>query len=113
MTTIAQQIGQVSADIERRSRLSGFLQVARCLLVGGTDRFEVVGEAKRTRLTPLVIEAIETLTKASVAAATTTDATWAAPLAGTQLVDAFAETLRDVSAFDRLLSDFIRVPPAT
>lgn len=111
--TIAQRIGQVSVDLDRRARLAGFLQVARCLAVGGTDAFAVQEEAKRSRCMSSVLEALTVTTKATAAAATTSDATWASPLAATTLADAFGETLRDASAFDRLLPDFIRVPPQT
>ena len=111
--TIAQRIAQASTDLDRRTRAAGFLQMARCLIVGGTDPYAVQAEAKNSRLTPVVIETLETFAKASVAAASTTDATWASPLYNTQLADAFGETLRDVSAFDTLLPDMIRVPPAT
>lgn len=112
--TIANMIAKSSIDLERRSRITALLQAARCLIVGGPDHFEVMSAAKTARVVPAVLEGIEALrTKASVAAASTTDATWASPLANTQLVDAFAETLRDASAFDRLLPDMLRVPPQT
>src|SRR5262245_30399222 len=112
--TVMQQLGQASADLDRRGRLGGFLQVARCMIVGRGDPFEVRDHASQSRLTPQVLQGIEALTtRASVAAATTTDSTWAAPLAGQGLADAFAESLRDASALDRLLVDMVRIPPAT
>jgi hypothetical protein len=114
MASIADRIGQASVDLERRGRLAGFLQQARCLVVGGLDGFAVQDEARRSRVLPPVVEALSSpFIKATVAAATTTDSTWASPLAGTQLADAFGELLRDVSAFDRLLPDMVRIPPAT
>ena len=54
--------------------------------------------------------------RAAVPAAVTYDSTWAGPLVPFQgAADAFAETLRNLSAFDTVLGDgaFLRVPPQT
>src|SRR5262245_11446462 len=94
-------------------RAAEFVQIARALAASRSD----VQAADFLRKRPVhdsVREAFET--RAAVPAGQTTDSTWAGALTPyTQLSDAFGESLRNVSAFDRVLTDgaFLRVPPQT
>src|SRR4051812_7435823 len=99
--SIAQRIGEFSRSADQIARSGEFLQVARALLAArGTA--EARAFLQTIRATDRAREAFEQ--RAPVLAGTTADSTWAAPLSQYQLAsDAFAETLRNASAFDRVL----------
>ncbi len=100
-------LGAIGASLENKVRTTEFIAAARHLLIG-KSHFAALVSARENRATPGVIELLQ---KAPVLPATTTDSTWAGPLAPTPAAAAFLETLRDVSAFDRILPDTLRVPP--
>lgn len=80
------------------TRASDFVAFAKCLLVADGD----LPAASTMRAS----ERVRTILKAAVAAGTTTDTDWASSLTEyRQVASGFAESLRPVSIFDRLLAD--------
>jgi HK97 family phage major capsid protein len=88
---------------------SAFTRMAMALAAGNGDSYKALEIARRKEWenTPEV----ELMVKAAVAAGTTTDATWAGPLAVAQpLVDEFLELLRPKTLIGRI-PGFTQVPP--
>lgn len=88
---------------------TSFTRMAMCLAAGAGDSYKSLELARRPEWnnTPEV----ETMVKAAIAAGTTTDATWAGPLAVAQpLVDEFLELLRPKTLLGRI-PGFTKVPP--
>jgi hypothetical protein len=122
--TIMQRIGAVSASIEVGNRAREFVSLARCLALAKGSVASAEAIAREARLSPTVINVLSDRHKvwdmprdlvlghrAAVAAGTTTDATWAAPLADFNvLANAFLESLRSFGAFDGMLPFMRRVP---
>jgi Phage capsid family len=104
MTSIATQIGKVHASIEAKDRATEFVQVAKILMT--TPKGLAVIEAEKLRANPRVAEFIKTV----VAPGTTSDATFASPLAQRVLADAFLSSLAPLSLFDALWPSFLQVP---
>jgi HK97 family phage major capsid protein len=87
---------------------TAFTRMAMCIAAGGGDSYKSIELARRKEWenTPEV----EMMVKAAVAAGTTTDATWAGPLAVAQpLVDEYLELLRPKTLIGRI-SGFTQVP---
>ena len=101
---MTKKLGAIGASLENKVRTTEFIAAARHLLIG-KSHFAALVSARENRATPGVIELLQ---KAPVLPATTTDSTWAGPLAPTPAAAAFLETLRDVSAFDRILPNTLR-----
>lgn len=96
-------------QLEPLTRAQEFCQVGKFLLAGGNTVGAALRMAQIERASPRVLEALR---KTAVAPATITDSTWAGPLAQPSLLeDGFLESLRNLSAFDRLLSQMFRMPP--
>jgi hypothetical protein len=113
VTTIARRIGEISASVETNLRANEFLAIARALACSRTVSAAEDFLRKRP-VADRVLEAFQQ--RAAVPAGSTTDSTWAGPLSAYQLSStAFEETLRNASAFDRVLADgsFLRVPAQT
>jgi HK97 family phage major capsid protein len=109
MTSIAARIGAYQMNADTIMKANAFVQAARAILCSHTR-----AEARDfLRLVHAHDRAAELLERSAVQPGSTTDSTWAAPLAVSQLSDAFAETLRNASAFDAVLAagGFMRVPP--
>jgi HK97 family phage major capsid protein/HK97 family phage prohead protease len=88
---------------------SAFTRMAMALAAGNGDSYKALEIARRKEWdnTPEV----ELMVKAAVAAGTTTDSTWAGPLAVAQpLVDEFLELLRPKTLIGRI-PGFTQVPP--
>jgi Phage capsid family len=113
MATVPQRIADAQRFVEHSQRVNDFVRLAAALCATSTP-----AEAERVlrrlpngdRLAQLLVE------RAGVPAGLTSDATWAAPLSQYQLSSAaFAESLRNISIFDRCLADnaFLRVPAQT
>lgn len=88
---------------------TAFTRMCMALAAGNGDSYKAIELARRKEWesTPDV----ELMVKAAVAAGTTTDATWAGPLAIAQpLVDEFLELLRPQTLIGRI-PGFTRVPP--
>lgn len=120
--TIAQRIGAVQANIDASTRAREFTSLARVLAASRFDLEKARALVKQHRLPPR-LEAILHGTpfradpnfvsgqRAAIAAGTTTDTTWARPLAEYQVVaNAFLESLKSFGAFDAMLPSMRRVP---
>jgi HK97 family phage major capsid protein len=111
--TVAARIAAASASLETNQRAGEFLQIAKALCASRNDA-EAARILAKAPIRDSVREAFET--RAATPAGVTYDSTWAGVLTPyTQLSDAFGESLRNISAFDRILGDgsFLRVPPQT
>jgi hypothetical protein len=109
VSTVPQRIASLSTSMETNARASEFLQIGRALLASRTTP-EARAFLQRVLAADRARQAFEQ--RAAVPAGSTTDSTWAGPLAAYSLLsDAFGETIRN-SAFDRVLADaaFLRVP---
>jgi HK97 family phage major capsid protein len=87
---------------------TAFTRMCMCIAAANGDSYKAIDLAKRKEWenTPEV----EIMVKAAVAAGTTTDATWAGPLAIAQpLVDEFLELLRPTTLLGRI-TGFTKVP---
>jgi HK97 family phage major capsid protein len=112
-SSIPARIAAAQESVDRNLRAGEFLQIARALICSRSD-----GEAERILAKAPVRESVrQALTeRAAVPAGVTYDTTWAGSLVSYQQAsEGFSESLRNVSAFDRVLSDgaFLRVPPVT
>ena len=113
MQTVPQRIAAASASIESNQRANEFLAIARALCATRNDD-EAAHLLRNGPFRENVLAAFET--RAAQPAGLTTDSTWAGALTPyAQLSDAFGESLRSISAFDRCLQDgsFLRVPAQT
>jgi HK97 family phage major capsid protein len=112
--TIAQRIAKVDAAIETRAASREFIEYARALILAKgirTDALELA-QSKRVLAGPRVVDVL----KSAVAAATTTDTTWASGLAVySQISAGFISSLQTFSCFDRIWADnaFVKVPMRT
>src|SRR5262245_6212767 len=110
--TIAQQVARVSSSMETSSRAREFCLLARAVAARIDPMVERRAVAISTKIktilehdqvltmTPLAVEA----QRAAILAGTTTDTTWAAPLAEYQTIaNAFLESLKNFGVFDRML----------
>ena len=119
--SIVKQITRVAAGVETSTRAREFCQLARVIALGKehqSDRNWALSPVVRGILSSNSVYNIprEILLahRAAAAAGTTTDATWAAPLADYQvLANAFLESLRAFGAFDRMLPSMRQVPLRT
>ena len=88
---------------ERRQRWSKAMEIA--------DGPKLPPRSKASLPTDTRFTTCRTTSKTAVAAGTTTDATWAAPLITYQsLANSFLESLRNYGCFDRMLGSMRRVP---
>jgi HK97 family phage major capsid protein len=101
MTTVAQQIGRMSARLEDAARVSEFIEVARHIMLG--DRRGPMAPAS-----PRIVEAV----KAASDPGTLTG--WGQPLAPFQsLAAAFISSLTRISAFDAMWASMVQLPLRT
>src|SRR5262245_3332322 len=107
--SLARAIGGVATTTEFHLKASAFVTAARLRLVA---RSTIEAQAMAERFSPRVLETISW--RSVVPVGTMVDSTWAGPLAPAQsTAEAFLASLRDVSAFDRLLDDTLRLPMNT
>src|SRR5262245_29935726 len=103
--SIARQIGAVSASIESRTKAFEFVSLCKYLMMAGPSGTPAAAllEAEAGRAPPSVKDVL----KAAVAAGTSTATGWASELAQDyrQIAAGFIESLRNESAFQRMLSD--------
>ena len=127
--TIAQQLGRINAGVEASTKVREFINLARIIalsrgnpanaaalvhdhrvLMGPRIQSIVAGGGRVYDLRPDLVST----QKAAISAGTTTDASWALPLAEYQTIaNAFLESLRNFGAFDRMLGSMRRVPLRT
>ena len=116
-------LGAISMSLESSTRAREFVALARCIALGGGSVGKAMSVARDARLSPSVksiladsrkVYNLPDNIKTAVLAGSTTDATWAEPLAEYQvLANAFLESLRNFGAFDRMLGSMRRVPLRT
>jgi hypothetical protein len=94
-----------SKPVQLGSASNDFVRLARLVAASRGNESEMKRLARGIP-SPRLHEAIET--RAAVLPGTTSDATWAGPLVS--LSNAFADSLRPYSVFDRMIGDMIRVP---
>jgi hypothetical protein len=100
--TIAQQVAAIQTRIDANARASEFISFARFLMLERGSVFAALKTAEQNRAMPRVLEVL----KAATSSGSTTDVTWAAPLAPyAQIVDGFLAGLVNAGAFDQLLPD--------
>jgi len=95
MTTVAQEIGRQYRD----QRATEFCAVAKWVSLGRGNFGNVLQAAKAGRAGERIIDGI----KAAMSAGTTTDGSFAGPLAYQELADGFLVSLRNVGVFDAAL----------
>jgi HK97 family phage major capsid protein len=111
--SIAARIAAYQQSADTIARAVEFVRIAQALLASknGVEAQQFLRKVAATeRAQQMFVE------RGAVPAAVTYDSTWAGPLVQFQAAaDAFAETLRNLSAFDTVLGDgaFMRVPPQT
>ena len=103
--TVAQRLGQMSSDLEAKTKAGEFVGVARCLMMAKGIRHEALQIAEN-RFTARVADVFR---KTAVSPASLTTASSLAEFTGATA--AFLESLRSVGAFDRMLPDMRQVPP--
>jgi hypothetical protein len=122
--TIAQTIGRISAQQEMTQKAREFTNLARVVALSRGDHAMAQQLAQRNLLGPRIKTIFENhhrvyemrrdvvaRLKAAVSAGTTTDNTWALPLAEYDvLADAFLASLKNYGAFDAMLPSMRRVP---
>ena len=97
-----------SADMNAKVR--DFVVFARHIAASRGDLLSAATVAEHEGSSPVVVSAL----KAAVAAGTTTDSTWAAPLSPFgQTISAFIASLRSASAFDAMLPAMKQTPLRT
>ncbi len=116
-------LGAISANPGTSTRAREFVSLARAIALGGGSVTKTKGIADDARLSPTVKEILADRhevyrlpdnIKTAVAAGTTVDATWGAPLVAYQnLANSFLKSLRNFGAFDRMLGSMRRVPLRT
>jgi HK97 family phage major capsid protein len=112
--TIMQTIARADAAIETRAASLEFLRYAQSLILAKGIRCDALelAQSRRVFAGPRVVDVL----KSAVAAATTTDTTWASELAPYRQISAgFVSSLAAFSAFDRIWDDgsFVKVPMKT
>jgi HK97 family phage major capsid protein len=100
------QLATANTNLEINRKAREFAYVAKWLAIGKGHFGNTLAAAQSSRVTPQMIEAV----KAAVQAGTTSDGTWAAPLAYQELSDAFSVSLRNFGVFDAMLPFSIDVP---
>jgi hypothetical protein len=116
VSDLSAQRGSVSIETTRRAK--AFVDYAKLLATTKGDGRTALQMAAARKMGPEVTAGIRLqasggprAVKAAIEAGSTTDTTWAAPLAEYgRAASAFLETLRSVSAFERLLPDMRQVP---
>jgi HK97 family phage major capsid protein len=114
MKTPLEQIAQDIRDRELSGRVRSFIDIARCVMLAKEANADVI--AQRAGLPRQVRGILSTRVyqRAAVVAGSTSDATWAQPLADYQRVaDAFLESLRHYGCFDAMLPAMKIVPLRT
>ncbi len=120
---MAPTLGKISSNIEVNNRAREFCALARCIALAGENRSTAREIARENRLGPTITSIlggapVHTMTRdvilqqrTAVLAGSTTDSTFAAPLADYQnLANSFIESLRSYGAFDAMLGSMKRVP---
>ena len=113
-------LGAISASLETSTRAREFVSLARAIALSDGTVSNAVEIADDARLSPAVKEILADRhqvynlpanIKTAVAAGTTSDASWAAPLAQYSVVaNAFLESLRHHGVFDLMLPAMRRLP---
>ena len=104
--TIAQRIGQIAREQIVNQRALEFAHVCRWHMLGQGNLGNALSAAKAGRANERIIEGI----KAATDAGTTSNGTWAAPLAYQELSDGFLVSLRNIGVFDAALPFALDVP---
>jgi hypothetical protein len=100
------ELGRQNAIIETNQKASAFADVARLLMIGKGNLGNTLFEAQAKRANERVVEGI----KAASQAGSTSSGTFAAPLAYSELSDAFLSSLRNVGVFDAALPFAKQIP---
>src|SRR5262245_54246348 len=124
--TIAQQLGKINQATELSIKAREFCTLARVIALSRGDHLVAQKLAADQRLSPgisrilagrqvySVPHEVAARQKAAISAGSTTDPTWAGPLAEYDLVAAaFLESLKHFGAFDQMLPQMRRVPLRT
>jgi hypothetical protein len=125
--TIVQRLGELHARKELNDKAREFVNLARVIALSRGDHAAARQLAQRNLLGPKIKSIFENQhrvyemrpdmvarLKAAVGAGTTTDSTWALPLAEYDvLASAFLESLKNYGAFDAMLPSMRRVPLRT
>ena len=106
MPTPLETLGKINRDVETNTRAKEFANVARWLMVGKGNLGNAIHEAQAHRATEKILTGL----KAAVAAGSTGDANFAAPLAYQELADGFLVSLRNIGVFDAALPFAVDVP---
>jgi HK97 family phage major capsid protein len=101
-----QQLARANREIEIDQRTKEFAHVARWLMLGKGNLGNTIYEAKAAHQNERVLEGI----KAAAAGGTTSNATWAAPLAYAEMADSFLASLRNVGVYDAALPFSKQIP---
>lgn len=110
--TIAQRIGQVSANIETATRSGEFIACAKSLLAGKGRAEDAARFAEASNFSPKVVSFL----KAAVTVGATNQSGWAQELVQYRAVaDAFLSSLAPFSSFEAILNanGFTRLPMQT
>lgn len=120
---LARRLGRVSASLEPAARARDFVSLARVIALSKGGHWRLAEVAREAGLSSAVLEVLDAPTKvydfsqrlkAAAATGSTSDSTWAAPLAAYEvLANAFLESLQNFGAFDRLLGSMRQVPIRT
>src|SRR5436190_15969895 len=128
--TIAQQLAGLNRNIDISQKAKDFCDLARIVALSGGDHGTVrqlvhdIANRKHIQLGPAIKSILDgthrvyemrpdvvARQKAAVGAGTTTDSSWALPLAEYQVLpNAFLESLRNYGAFDAMPPSMRRVP---
>ena len=106
MPTPLETLGKINRDVETNTRAKEFANVARWLMVGKGNLGNAIHEAQAHRATEKILTGL----KVAVAAGSTGDANFAAPLAYQELADGFLVSLRNIGVFDAALPFAVDVP---
>jgi HK97 family phage major capsid protein len=109
--SFAKQLGRMSADLETKGRATSFLRYGIALASARGER-KMAEQICRTRWpNSTELDRVARIRKSAVSAGSTTDSTWAAPLAEQQpLASAFIEMLRSRTVLDQMMPAMRRVP---
>ena len=104
--TIAARIGQLARDQEANAKAMDFCHVAQCIALGQGQSRNAIMAAQKGPTTERVVAAVKT----AVIPGSTSDGTFAAPLAYQELSLAFLVSLRNIGVFDAALPFAVDVP---
>src|SRR5262245_8982688 len=104
--TLAAQVGAIHREQTTNQAAMDFAHMARFMLLGKGNANSILTSAKTGRANERIVEGI----KALASAGTTTDGTWAAPLAYQELSDGFLGSLRNHGLFDSALPFALQIP---